>query len=122
MQGKVEERTRRGGLGGGFEGVGEDVAVDVLEHAGHLETVHGFPVRDMFFDIGRIGQRGNMKRHVGGDHKPVGGQVMIARPENRVQHGFVEKTVAHPLGDNNINFGDWEGHFFNFSLQTSEIG
>ena len=46
-------------------------------------------------------------------------QPLIPSKDNSLQHRFIEKTIAHPLRNNDINFLDtiWQCDFLNFSSQ-----
>jgi len=38
-----------------------------------------------------------------GEHETAGGEPLVPRIQNGVQHGLVEEAVAHPLGDDDVH-------------------
>lgn len=63
-----------------------------------------------------------MKRGVRRDHKPVGSEVAIPCPDNRVEHGFVEQAIAHPLGDYDVDVRDGQRDLFDFASEAAVTG
>lgn len=121
MEGKVEKGVGRSGHGGWFEMLDKDLVANMGQHARHFEAIYGMPEGNMLRDIIGVCEGGDVQRHVGRDHQAMWSKIAIACPKHRVEHRFVQKTVAHPFGDDDVNLVDWETHFFNFAMQASEI-
>lgn len=51
--------------------------------------------------------------------KPTGGEVSVPCVKDRVEHGLVEKAVAHPLGDDDVDLLDGQDDILNLSVQQS---
>lgn len=119
MEGQLQKGRRVSGEDGRFEVLNEDLVVDVGEHAAHAEAINGLPKGDVVGDVIRVGQRGDVEGRVGRDHEAVGDKVAVACPEDRVEHRFIEEAVAHPFGDDDVDFGDGEGDVFDLAAQTS---
>lgn len=47
-------------------------------------------------------------------------QPFIACEQNSVQHRLIQQEVAHPFGDDNVNFGNRKFNFFYFSLKDRD--
>ena len=43
-------------------------------------------------------------------------EIVVSSVEDAVEHAFVEEEVAHPFGDDDVDLLDWEGDFFDLSL------
>ena len=119
MEGQLEERRRVGSKDGGLEVLDEDLVVDVGEHAVHAEAVDGLPEGDVVGYVIGVGQGGDVEGRVRRDHETVGREVVVACPEDRVEHGFVEEAVAHPFGYDDVYFGDGKSNFFDLASQAS---
>ena len=76
------------------------------------------PECDVFGDVVRVGEGGDVQRHVRWNHQAFAGQIAVASPEHRVEHGFVEEAVAHPFRYDDIDLRNREGNFFHFSAQA----
>ena len=73
------------------------------------------PERDVLGDIVRVCEGGDVQRHVRRNHQAMRSEISIAGPKHGVEHRFVKKAIAHPFGDDDVNLGNRERHFFDFS-------
>jgi len=48
-------------------------------------------------------------------------QVLVARPQHRVQHALVQQEVAHPLGDDDVDFREGQLHLLHLALQQRDL-
>lgn len=48
-------------------------------------------------------------------------KVTVTGVENGVQHALIEKEVAHPLGDDDINLGIREDNLLHLSLEQGDL-
>lgn len=115
MEGQLEEGRRVSGEDGRLEVLDEDFVVDVGEHAAHAEAVDGLPEGDVVGDVVGVGQGRDVEGRLGRDHEAVGDEVAVACPEDRVEHRFVEKAVAHPFRYDDVHFGNGEGDVFDLA-------
>ena len=99
----------------------EDFVSNMGQHARHFEAVYGMPKGNMLRHVVGICEGGDVQRHMRRDHQTMWCKVAIACPEHRVEHRFVQKTIAHPFGDDDVHLVNWETHFFDFAVQASEI-
>lgn len=49
------------------------------------------------------------------------GQVTVSSKQDGVKHALVQKEVAHPLGDDDINFVERQLDLFHFTLKKSDL-
>lgn len=55
-----------------------------------------------------------------GKDKPVGFEVLVAREEDRVEHRLVQQEIAHPLGDDDIEFLDRQCDVLKFAFHKRD--
>jgi hypothetical protein len=48
-------------------------------------------------------------------------EVAVTRPQNGVHHALVEKEVAHPLGDDDVNLGERQLDLLHLALQEGDL-
>jgi hypothetical protein len=48
-------------------------------------------------------------------------KVAVTRPQDGVKHALVEKEVAHPLGDNDVNLGERQLDLLHLALQEGDL-
>jgi len=48
-------------------------------------------------------------------------QPFVTSENHAVEHGLIKEKVAHPLGDDYVNFIDGESDFFDLSLDDCDI-
>ena len=56
-----------------------------------------------------------------GEDQAVLVQVSITGIQNGVEHALVEKEVAHPLGDDDINLGEWKLNLLHLALDQCDL-
>lgn len=93
--------------------------MDVGEHAGHGEAIHGLPEGDVIGDVIRICQWSDVERRMGRDHEPVGREVAIPGPYDGVEHGFVKQAIAHPFGYYDVDVRNGKRNLFDFASEAA---
>lgn len=68
----------------------------------------------------RVGKRSNAKSSMRRDHKATRCQISVSGIDDRVEHGFEQKTVTHPLGHDNVDLWNGKSNLFYLSPNTSE--
>jgi hypothetical protein len=48
-------------------------------------------------------------------------QVLVASPQDGVQHALVQQEVAHPLGDDDVDLGEGQLHLLHLALQQRDL-
>ena len=56
-----------------------------------------------------------------GEDETAGSEVTVTGVEDGVQHGLVEKEVAHPLGDDDINLGEGKLDLLHLALDQGDL-
>lgn len=64
---------------------------------------------------------GNEDGSLVGEDETVVNEVTVTGVEDGVQHGLVEKEVAHPLGDNDIDLGEGELDLLHLALDQGDL-
>lgn len=64
---------------------------------------------------------GNKDSGLVGEDQTVLVQVAVAGVENGVQHGLVQKKVAHPLGDDNVDLGEGDLDLLHLALNQGDL-
>lgn len=55
-----------------------------------------------------------------GENKASGFEIFVSRKKDSIEHGFIKQKVAHPLGNNDVEFFHREFSFFELALDESD--
>lgn len=64
---------------------------------------------------------GHEDRSLVRENQSIWRQILITSIQDGVKHGLVEQEITHPLRDYNVDFWEWQHHFFHFSLQEGDL-
>ena len=90
-----------------------------VSNAAHVESVDIVPPVDLVVLVVAVLDGQNVKRGLVGEHETAGYEPLVTGVQDRVQHGLVEETVAHPFRNDNVDLFDaiWESiDIFDFSF------
>ena len=76
-----------------------------LPDAGHVESVHVIPPGDLVVLVLPVLDTGNVQGGLIREHESSFHQPLVPGIEDGIQHGLVEQTITHPLGDDDVNLG-----------------
>ena len=90
-----------------------------FEHGFHAEAVNVVPEGLLVRDIFGVREGCNSQGDVGRDHEARGFEIAALGPEDRFEHAFKEKAVAHPFGDNDVDRTDANIELFNVTVEDT---
>ena len=97
------------------------LVVNFLLHGRHVKTVDVLPEGDVVGYMVWVCQWGNVEGAVTWDKKTIRLEVSVPGIEDRVKHGFVEKSVSHPLAHNDVDFVNRERDFLNLTPDQGDL-
>lgn len=115
MQRKRQEYGRVCRDGAWLDVANESLVIDVQQHAGHFEAIDIVPEGDVRSNEVRIRERSNSQRGMRRNHQTIGGEVTIPSIDDRIKHGLKEQSVAHPLGNDDVDLLNRQCDFFNLA-------
>lgn len=118
---QVEELADGTDDGGDGDGADSSVLIYMSRECSHVEAVDVIPKADFVLLIGWIVHGGDADAGFAWEHQAAWTEEVVASPEHGVKHCLVEKCVAHPFGDDDVDHGDIRCcHVFHSTMDTSD--
>jgi len=92
---------------------------DVLD-AGVVKAVDGVPEVDLLVLVLLVLDGGDVDGSFVGEEETVWGEVLVPSEEDGVEHGLVEKEVAHPFRDDDVVLFQWQFGLFELSFYKGD--
>eukprot|EP00128_Syssomonas_multiformis_P011372 Colp12_sorted_trinity150504_noHs@31065 len=97
-----------------FHGVDEGLRDSQVLYDTHVKTINTVPPVDLVFFVVGVFDGTQVHGCFIRIDETTRVQPLIPCEQDCVEHRFVQKGIAHPLADDDINFLNWEGNFLNF--------
>ena len=90
-------------------------------NAAHIYTVNVVPESLFLLLVVAIFNSCHVHVNFVRKHLSTFDEILVASPDNVIQHRLVKKEVSHPLRDYNVYLAHWKGNFFHLALNYSNF-
>ena len=104
-----------------LDSVDEWLSESSLLEWGVVETVDVVPEVDLLILVISVLDSGNEDGGLVWEDQAAWNKVLVTGPEDGVQHGLVEEEVTHPLGDDDVDFWEWEDNILHLALKKGDL-